>query len=213
MVNNRSNPSSGGAIAHDDALPNRVRLRNSIVISDIDYHHSCAGGTLQENRGNLISDNSCGAPALTGDPLLAGVTGLPAYYPLQVDSPARDVAVAAFCPATDQIGTPRPQGAGCDIGAIEFGVASPLQPESEASAQAPMDCAVTTTHNLNFRDSPDGVRIGLVPGGLRLRRWRASPAGSRWSFRASRAGSALIMWSRKASAVQAAHDNEISVME
>ncbi|MCY3796355.1 MAG: hypothetical protein OXG84_01000 [Chloroflexi bacterium] len=89
MVNNRAAGDSGGAIAHWDSSPNRVRLHNSIVFSDIDYLHNCAGGTLQENRGNLISDNSCGAPALTGDPLLASATGSPAYFPLQVDSPAR----------------------------------------------------------------------------------------------------------------------------
>ena len=164
MVNNRSNASSGSAIAFSDTYRNRVRLRNSIIVSNIDYHHNCAGGSLQENRGNLINDNSCGAPAITGDPLLGGVTGLPAYFPLQVDSPARDEAIDALCSKTDQIGASRPQGGGCDIGAIEFKVASPSQPEGSAPAQPVSDCAVTTTHNLNFRDGPNGVRIGLVPG-------------------------------------------------
>ena len=164
MVDNRSNARSGGAIAFHDARPNRVRLRNSIIVSDIDYHHNCAGGVLQENRGNLISDDTCGAPALTGNPLLAGVSGVPAYFPLQDDSPARDAAIAAFCPAKDQIGTRRPQGAGCDIGAIEFKVASPLQQDSSATTvDAQTDCRVTTTHDLNFRDGPNGLRIGGVP--------------------------------------------------
>lgn len=36
------------------------------------------------------------------------------------DSPARDAASAAACPATDQRGVSRPQGSGCDIGAYEL---------------------------------------------------------------------------------------------
>jgi hypothetical protein len=35
-------------------------------------------------------------------------------------SPALDVGDPAQCPATDQRGVPRPQGAGCDIGAFEL---------------------------------------------------------------------------------------------
>src|SRR5690606_23632283 len=38
-------------------------------------------------------------------------------------SPATDTGGAAVCPATDQRGAPRPQGAGCDIGAYEAGSA------------------------------------------------------------------------------------------
>ena len=44
----------------------------------------------------------------------------PAYFPLLAGSRAIDAADDAHCPATDQIGTARPQGAGCDIGAIEY---------------------------------------------------------------------------------------------
>ncbi len=36
-----------------------------------------------------------------------------------------DAADDDYCPETDQIGTARPQGAGCDIGAIEY--AAPLK--------------------------------------------------------------------------------------
>jgi uncharacterized protein YgiM (DUF1202 family) len=167
MVNNRSNARSGGAIYVDDNYAKRVSLRNSIIVSSIDYHHNCAGGALQENRGNLISDDTCGTPALSGAPLLASVTGSPAYYPLQVKSPARDAAIDALCTATDQIGTSRPQGAGCDIGAIESADGSAAQVDS---GEAGANCTVTTTHGLNFRDGPSlsGARIGLVPNGATL---------------------------------------------
>ena len=40
--------------------------------------------------------------------------------PLLPGSPAIDAADPRFCTETDQIGNPRPVGAGCDLGAIEF---------------------------------------------------------------------------------------------
>ena len=138
-----------------------VRLRNSIV-AGARRHYTACFGHLTQNIGNLIEDGSC-SPALSGDPLLAELTGSLAYLPLQVDSPARDAAIDALCPATDQIGTSRPQGGGCDIGAIEFKVAGPPRLESSAAEQELSDCAVTTTHDLNLRDGPNGVRIGGVP--------------------------------------------------
>ena len=46
--------------------------------------------------------------------------GSPAYFPLLAGSRAIDAADDDYCPAPDQIGTARPQGAGCDIGAIEY---------------------------------------------------------------------------------------------
>lgn len=59
----------------------------------------------------------------TGDPHLAapadngglGQTMLPA-----IPGPAIDTGDAAACPATDQRGITRPQGSGCDIGAVEI---------------------------------------------------------------------------------------------
>ena len=63
--------------------------------------------------------------------MLGELTGSPAYYaPLDL-SPAVDVAVAEYCLETDQLGTPRPQGGGCDIGAIESTTAQPAQIEAQ----------------------------------------------------------------------------------
>jgi predicted outer membrane repeat protein len=45
--------------------------------------------------------------------------GTTATHALQVGSPAIDAAFTAACPATDQRGVRRPQGAGCDIGSYE----------------------------------------------------------------------------------------------
>ncbi len=115
MVDNRAERGHS-IVVYVDA---EIRLRNSIVAGE---WGQCAGA-LAENSDNLISDGSC-ATALTGDPKLGGLVtpddGAPSYFPLLPDSPAIDAVDCDQNLATDQIGTPRPQGAACDIGAIEY---------------------------------------------------------------------------------------------
>ena len=109
----------------DGAIVNLVG-ELSIVNSIIAGHggSTCySDGGLKQNINNFIQDGSC-SPAFKGDPKLGELVvpedGSPAYFPLLADSPAIDAADAGYCPATDQIGAARPQGAGCDIGAIEY---------------------------------------------------------------------------------------------
>ena len=85
--------------------------------------------------GNLVEDGSCGAAVLTGDPLLGGLTGSPAHFPLLPGSPAIDAGDNSLCPATDQRGAARPfdgDGDGtatCDLGSYELDtVAPPITP-------------------------------------------------------------------------------------
>lgn len=136
-----------------------LRLRNSVIAGGNNRH---CPARLTENIGNLFADGSC-SPRASGDPLLADLSGLTEYYALHSGSPAIDAADPRFCPPTDQIGAPRPQGRGCDIGAIEM--PAPPNEEPPASVANPQlsNCIVTTTHPLNFRDGPNGNRIGGVP--------------------------------------------------
>ncbi|WP_316756034.1 choice-of-anchor Q domain-containing protein [Streptomyces herbicida] len=141
-VTGNSSPRGGGiniAPAYLDSLPSpipdvidlplgRLVLRNSIVAGNT------GGGTpgdcekafaVIESLGhNIDGDGSChltaggdlpSRTALLGP--LADNGGPTDTHALLPGSPALDAA--ALCPATDQRGVPRPQGAACDIGAYE----------------------------------------------------------------------------------------------
>ncbi len=106
----------------------KVYVRNSILSSNAPANCS---GTLTDNGNSISSDASC-AFALPGsfndtDPLLAplGAYGGPTLtMALRPGSPAINSGNAAFCLAADQRGVPRPQGSGCDIGAVEAALLS-----------------------------------------------------------------------------------------
>ena len=106
-----------------------ARLRNSLVAGGGDAL-DCSGG-LNESAGNVSQDGSC-ALLPSGDPMLAGATGSPSYFPLLDGSPAVDAAENQFCLDWDQAGNARPLGGGCDAGAIESATAAPppLEPLS-----------------------------------------------------------------------------------
>ncbi len=60
---------------------------------------------------------------ITADPLLGALGnygGFTQTIPLLAGSSAIDTGNDAVCPATDQRGVTRPQGAHCDIGAYEY---------------------------------------------------------------------------------------------
>jgi beta-glucanase (GH16 family) len=82
--------------------------------------------TLTSVGNNVYGDATCfpvGSDQVVGS---AGVSALAdnggptATHALLPGSPAIDMADAALCPATDQRGVARPQGAGCDVGSFEL---------------------------------------------------------------------------------------------
>ncbi|MBL1110476.1 CSLREA domain-containing protein [Streptomyces sp. 5-8] len=142
IVGNSSSDGGGGvniAPAYLDSLPypipdvvdlplGRLTLRNSVVAGNtVDGKGAdCkkAFATITSEGHNIDGDGSCRLTA-AGDlpsrtPLIGpladngGPTDTAALLP---GSPALDAA--AGCPATDQRGVARPQGAACDIGAYE----------------------------------------------------------------------------------------------
>ena len=127
-----------------------LRLQNSILADNIG--DDC---TIEENvivavdSGNLIQDGSCPAE-LQGNPRLDALRGLREHHPLLPDSPAIDAADAEYCTPLDQLGRARPQGGGCDIGALE----------SAFTAQAPPTPTVCTLADRIIaanRDAPYGA--------------------------------------------------------
>jgi len=72
---------------------------------------------------------SCGTNIITADPKLGALGyngGFTKTIPLLVGSSAIDTGNDTFCPATDQRGVARPQGAHCDIGAYELDTTAPM---------------------------------------------------------------------------------------
>lgn len=142
---------AGSALAKqaNNADEGPVRLRNSIVLGASGIA-ACAGG-LDENVGNLSTDGTCSVKP-SDNPLLDALTGSPAYRPLRDRSPAVDAGDPAFCLETDQIGTARPQGGGCDIGAIESSTARP----PEAPVIPPPPCPLPDQIVAANTDAPSG---------------------------------------------------------
>ncbi len=156
-VTNRSQAGSrqGIGIQHlgrkNDA---NFKLRNSLIVGEKSPYRkdgSSCHGPLNENLGNFIEDGSC-ASMVGDDPRLAEMTGAPAYFALLDGSPALDAADARYCTETDQLGTPRPQGEGCDIGAIESTTALPAPAPVVPPPPCPLALRITAANT----DAPAG---------------------------------------------------------
>ncbi|GAB4148425.1 MAG: hypothetical protein Fur0021_08240 [Candidatus Promineifilaceae bacterium] len=100
-------------------------IANSIIIS-ADQGVNCQGSSFTSLGYNLSDDASCNLTHPTDlqntDPLLGPLAdngGATLTHALLPGSLAIDSGDNVNCPATDQRGVPRPQGAGCDRGAVE----------------------------------------------------------------------------------------------
>ena len=123
-VTNNSSVYQGGGIS---LFYGYVTVQNSIIAGNTTTSSGpdCSGGFT--SLGNNIIGNTagCSVTAFIGDqfnvnPQLGAFNPTPGYYPLQLSSLAIDGGNPAACFATDQLGGSRPQGAVCDIGAIEY---------------------------------------------------------------------------------------------
>ena len=142
----------------------RISMRNSIIAGP-PYVQHCVG-ELTENIGNIIHGGTC-EPMLSDDPMLEEPADSATFVAPLPGSPAIGAADPRYCLDTDQLGRPRAIVGSCDIGAIE----------SIPVRQALTNCAVTTVHVLNFREAPNGAKIGQVQDNRRL---AASARTPRW---------------------------------
>lgn len=132
VVNNTSPDGASAAVFVGTFGPGSATLNvaNSIIAGN--QTEGCflapfgAGPVAINSLGNnVFSDATCfpvGADQVVADAgvgPLADNGGPTQTHALLSDSPAIDAANGALCPATDQRGTARPQGAGCDGGSFE----------------------------------------------------------------------------------------------
>jgi beta-glucanase (GH16 family) len=104
-----------------------LKLTNTIIAGNRWYacDHWTGAVILTSGGHNLIQDDTCSPVAsdlINGNAHmgpLADNGGPTGTHALQAGSPAINAADDALCPATDQRGVTRPQGAHCDIGAYE----------------------------------------------------------------------------------------------
>jgi hypothetical protein len=106
-----------------------LSLTNTIITGNQWYAcewHASGAVSLVSGGHNLVQDDSCNPVATDQsftDALLGPLAdnGGPTWtHALLPGSPAIDAADDAVCPATDQRGVLRPQGAACDIGSYEL---------------------------------------------------------------------------------------------
>lgn len=119
-----------------------MTVRDSIV-ADQAAGADCGGGFVPTSDHNVQSAASCGFAGtgdVSGDPKLTPLDdhgGPNATHALAADSPAVDRNTSAGCASVigaDQRGMTRPQGSGCDAGAVEWTVGDPTS----------SDCSVAT---------------------------------------------------------------------
>ena len=109
-----------------------LTLTNTIIAGNLSgvacaIENQGGAGTITSGGFNIDDDGTCNLTAAADlpntDPLLGSLTdngGLTLTHALLSGSPAIDAADAGACPAVDQRGVARPQGAECDIGAFEL---------------------------------------------------------------------------------------------
>lgn len=107
----------------------------------------CLGLRVNEEDHNLIEDNSCGFSG-GSDPKLGPLqdNGGPTYtHALLAGSPALNRGASTL--ATDQRGTPRPQGSAADIGAFEltYDNSAPVANPQTVTTQVDTTKAITLT--------------------------------------------------------------------
>jgi len=109
------------------AIPS-LKLTNTIITGNEWYAcewHASGPVTLTSGGNNLVQDGSCNPVAsdlINNTPQIAPLAnngGPTMTHALLPGSPVIDGANDALCPATDQRGITRPQGAHCDIGSYE----------------------------------------------------------------------------------------------
>jgi hypothetical protein len=138
----------GANVAADDEAG--ITSFGAVVAQPLGGGENCSTPASTSNGYNFSDDESCGFTGIgdrenAGNPLLGALAdngGTMLTRAPQTGSPLIDAIPAASCQSdgaagitTDQIGTPRPTGTGCEIGALELpGPVAPPAPDTPVPA-------------------------------------------------------------------------------
>lgn len=124
----------GSTIAHNSAIAggganlDHTPSSGTVTIEDSIISDPLGGGTNCEPNGNtftvtrsIITDGTCGAPAALAVPSLGALSAIAGTFVRApgTGSPAIDAYPGPCSTPVDQIGTTRPAGSACDLGAFE----------------------------------------------------------------------------------------------
>ena len=159
-----------------------VTLRNTILANPAGGSTNCriessGSAAIVDGSGNLqFPGVTCGATITSANPQVGALQdngGFTATHAIAANSPARDTAVNANCPAFDQRGVTRPQGTTCDIGAVEYNAVPVLTAISPLCGQARGSAFTLTVGGLNFIPGERGTKV--VVNGTALETTFVSP--------------------------------------
>jgi len=133
--------------------------------------YNSLGDRLQQTAGGVTTTYTLDPSASSGQALTAGLTQVLAdngggtyTHALLSNSPAINAGDNVGCPATDQRGVSRPQGAACDIGAYEFdGTASTPTATPTATATNTATAAATNTPTASATGNPPTATATATP--------------------------------------------------
>ncbi len=171
----------GGGMYNYSSSP---KLMNTLIANSasggdcVNSALSALNGASSNNLIEGIGSNACGLTngvngnIIGQDPNLGPLAnngGFTQTHALLAGSPAIDAGTNTGCPATDQRGVTRPQGAACDIGAYEVEVDStpltvtPTNTPTSTPTETPMATATPTNTPTNT-PTPTPAGFGCTPG-------------------------------------------------
>ena len=165
MRNNKGK--ARGTAIRVNSYRSRLSLRNSIIVSSGSSFSDCHVGSISmwERVGNVIGSGSegCISNKTKGD--LGSSTGNPLYFPLKRSSEAIGAGDDAICAAfaTDRLGKARPQ-TGCDAGAVEHSLNSPVTPTPVPTTAAPIAERISEAREAELAADPPRVWVKRADG-------------------------------------------------